>query len=163
MKTFKEWLLIEASDVMSIVDSFLNSEIGIKNQKNDCKTVARAFVNWAGQNGIHADVLLLAPPSQETINQRPDLKGKSGSGDSHIMPVVNGQAIDFTVRQFPGQTRKYNQPLITPVNEVPSLYKRIGGYYTDAPDYFKTGTPFYLGPWSGLPRFFDKNFPDELM
>lgn len=163
MRTFNEWLLIEASDIMSIVDSFLNSEAGLKNQKNDCKTVTRAFIKWAEQNGVKADVLLLAAPSAETVQHRPELKGKSGSGDSHIMPVVNGNAIDFTARQFPGQTRPYNKPLITPIGNVQKVYNQIGGYYTDAPDWFGTGTPFYLGPWSGMPSFFDRNFSDELM
>ena len=163
MRNFKQWLLFESTDVNSIVKNFLTSDVGIANQNNDCKTVTRAFVNWAKQNGIKADVLLLAPPSADTVKQRPDLKGKSGEGDSHIMPVVDGSAIDFTARQFPGQTRSYNDPLITPIGSVPNVYKKIGGYYTDAPDYFETGTPFYLGPWSGLPSFFNKNFADELM
>lgn len=163
MQSFKEWLLFESSDVRSVVENFLKSEIGIKNQKMDCKTVTRAFLDWANKNRIKADVLLLAPPSAKTIAERPELKGKSGEGDSHVMPVVNGHAIDFTARQFPGQTRPYNKPLITPIGSVPSVYKKIGGYYTDAPDYFETGTPYYLGPWNGIPSFFNKNFADELM
>ena len=165
MKSFHQWMLQENNNNLNqIVENFLKSEIGIQNQKNDCKTVARAFVKWAKQNGIKADVLLLAPPSAETIKNRPELKGKSGEGDSHIMPVVDGNAIDFTVRQFPAQRgRPYDKPLITPIGNVEKVYKQIGGYYTDAPEYFGTGTPYYLGPWSGMPSFFNKNFSDELM
>jgi len=115
------------------------------------------------KNGIQAKVLLLAPPSAETIKQRPDLSGKSGNGDSHIMPVVGDNAIDFTVRQFPGQNRSYDQPLITKLNQVKQIYNKLGGYFTDKPEWFNDGESYYFGEYESMPSFFDISFPDDLM
>jgi len=151
------------NDVNSVVQSFLNSEVGKANRLNDCKTVTRAFVNWAKDNGVQANVMLLAPPSTEVIEQRPELKGKSGTGDSHIMPIVAGQTIDFTARQFPGVSATYEKPLIMPLNQAKSYYEKVGGYFTDAPEYFNGGQTSYVGSWDGLPSYFNKSFSDELM
>lgn len=153
----------ESSSISGIVDAFVNDPIGKKYANYDCKTVTRAFVKWAEANNIPTQVLSLAPPSAETIKQRPNLRGKSGEGDGHIMPVVNGQAIDFTVRQF-GVNRSYENPLITPISQVKQVYNKIGGYFTDAPEWFLGGKTHYLGPWSAMPSsIMNMDFGDEVL
>ena len=161
----KEWLVLSGLNeqnmsIEDIVRQYLDSDIGKKYENYDCKTVTRAFIRWADGNGIHAEVLHLAPPSAEFVKMNPQFKGKSGKGDSHMMPVVNGYAIDFTVRQF-GINRPYKNPLITPLNGVKSVYGKFG-YYTDSPDWFNGGKSFYLGPWYSIPTV-KKGFQDEIM
>ena len=146
--TLSEWLVLsglceQTLDINTVVQQYLNSEIGKKYQNHDCKSVTRAFIQWAESNGMQAQALHLAPPSAEFIQKNPQFKGKSGEGDSHIMPVINGYAVDFTARQF-GLNRPYNNPLITPINQVKSVYGKFG-YYTDNPDWFNGGKSFHLG------------------
>jgi hypothetical protein len=120
----------EQSDINSIIKEYLNSEIGKKYQEFDCKTVTRAFVKWAKEKGIHANVVLLAAPSIELVRENPKkYGGSSGEGDQHIMPVVNNHAIDFTIRQF-GLPNTYFQPVITPINNLESVYGKFG-YFTN--------------------------------
>jgi hypothetical protein len=154
---FKLWL--ENLDINNIVQQYLNSDIGKKYQNHDCKSVTRAFIQWAESNGMQSQALHLAPPSAEFIQKNPQFKGKSGTGDSHIMPVINGYAVDFTARQF-GLNKPYNDPLITPINQVKSVYGKFG-YYTDSPDWFK-GKSFYLGSWKSMPTI-DTEFQDETL
>jgi hypothetical protein len=165
MKTFLEWLelsgLVEQNlDINSIIQQYLNSDIGRKYQNHDCKSVTRAFIQWAESNGMQAQALHLAPPSAEFIQKNPKFKGKGGAGDSHIMPVINGYAVDFTARQF-GLNKPYNDPLITPIGQVESVYQKFG-YYTDKPDWFGGGNSFYLGSWKSMPTI-DTNFGDETL
>ena len=150
----------ESVDLKTIVSFFVKSEVGQKNKDNDCKTVTRAFVNWAKQYNIpNVDVILLAPPSKEFVKKNPEFKGKSGLGDSHIMPVINDVAIDFTVRQF-GLPNKFDNPLITPLDKLKSIYRKFG-YYTDAPKWMN-GKSDWRGKWDSIPfSWFDKNFSDE--
>lgn len=147
------------NDTNTIVQNFLNSDAGIHYAKYDCKSVTRAFVNWAKQNNIPAQVLILAPPDPELVKAGKAPKGKSGEGDSHIMPVVNDKAIDFTVRQF-GVSRPYENPLITPISQTKQVYGKIGGYYTYFPDWFNNGQTYYLGTFEGQ-NIVPQNFTDE--
>ena len=158
----KENFQLKEATVQDVIRGYLNSEIGKKYARYDCKTVTRAFLKWAKEKNIPTQVLFLAPPSAETIKQNPQFKGKSGTGDAHIMPVVSGQAIDFTVRQFPGkQGTPYEKPLITPVGQVKQVYNKLGGYYTDAPAWMNNKSD-YLG--STLPPSIAKmDFGDELL
>lgn len=158
----------KSSGISKIVQDFVSSGIGKKYQKHDCKTVTRAFVKWASTNNISTQVLSLAPPHPDVIKKRPELRGKSGEGDGHIMPVVGGYALDFTARQFPGQAGYvYSNPLVTPIGEVSTVYKKIGGYFTYAPNWFiVNGKPatHYLGPLESIPSdIFNQNFGDELL
>lgn len=146
--------------INAIVQQYLNSQIGQKYSNYDCKSVTRAFISWAESNGMQAEALHLAPPSAEFIKQNPTLAGKSGSGDSHIMPVINGYAVDFTARQF-GLDRPYNNPLITPIKDVEQVYRRFG-YYTDSPSWFDGGKSSYVGKWKAIPTM-DTNFDDEIL
>ena len=160
MKTFFQFLENqENNDAGKIAQKFIQSPEGQKHSNSDCKTVTRAFVNWAKQNNIPVQVLILAPPDPELINARKAPAGKSGEGDSHIMPVVNDKAIDFTVRQF-GVNRLYENPLITPTSETERVYRNLGGYYTYAPDWFNNGQTYYLGSFEGQ-RIVPKDFKDE--
>ena len=116
------------------------------NKSDDCKISTYKFVNWLKTNkNINPDVLLLAPPKD--IKKYP---GKNKEGDSHIFTIINGNGIDFTANQFPG----VSEPLkITPEAQIPSEYKRIGGYYTSTPDYFKNKT-FIKDKFNNLPQWF---------
>jgi len=150
------------NDLSSIVQSFVKSPLGQKYQKHDCKTVTRAFVQWAEQNNIPTEVITFAPPSADFIKKYPQFRGKSGQGDGHIMPIVNGNAIDFTVRQF-GVNRPFDNPLITPVGNLRSVYGKFG-YFTDAPEWFLGGKSYWQGPLSAIPsEIFNQNFGDELL
>jgi pyrimidine deaminase RibD-like protein len=142
-----------------IAAAFMADPIGKQYAKADCKTSTRAFVKWATAKGFKPETMNLAPPSAETVKQRPELKGQSGHGDGHIFPIINGYGIDFTATQFPGVTQV---PLITPVAQIPTVYKRIGGYYTDAPEWMG-GKTSWQGPWDQIPAdvMKDKNFADN--
>ena len=145
-----------------IIQSFVNSEIGQKYKTYDCKTVTRAFVNWAEQNQISTQVISLAPPSADFIKQNPQFGGKRGEGNGHIMPIVNNNAIDFTVRQF-GVNRPFERPLVTPVSNLKSVYGRFG-YFTDRPEWFLGGKTHWVGSLSQIPpSIFNQNFGDELL
>jgi len=162
---FIEWLVLSGLceqnlDINTIVQQYLNSDIGRKYQNYDCKSVTRAFIQWAEKNGMQAQALHLAPPSAEFVQKNPQFKGKSGEGDSHIMPVINGYAVDFTARQF-GLNRPYNNPLITPIGQVKSVYGKFG-YYTNSPEWFDGGKSFHLGSWKSMPTI-DTNFQDETL
>jgi len=158
-----EWLVLSGLreqnlDIRSVVQQYLNSDVGKKYERYDCKTVTRAFIQWARKNGMQAQVLHLAPPSAEFLQKNPQFRGKSGEGDSHIMPVMNGYALDFTARQF-GLKRDYDDPLITPIGQVESIYSKFG-YFTDNPEWFHGGKSFYLGP---LESTLDAGFADEIL
>ena len=154
--------ILENKDLGTIVKSFVNSPAGQKYRQHDCKTVTRAFVDWADQNRIPTQVISLAPPSAAFIEKNPRFRGKSGEGDAHIMPVVAGNAIDFTVRQF-GVGRPFEDPLITPINSMKSVYGRFG-YFTDAPEWFLGGKSYWMGPLRAIPReIFNQDFGDEIL
>jgi hypothetical protein len=160
MKTFFQFLENQGNnDAEEIAKKFIKSPEGKKHSNSDCKTVTRAFVNWAKQNNIPAKVLLLAPPDPELIKAGKAPAGRSGEGDSHIMPVVNDEAIDFTVRQFDVK-RPYENPLITPISKTKQVYRNLGGYYTYAPDWFNNGKTYYLGSFEGQ-NIVPKDFTDE--
>jgi hypothetical protein len=153
---------MDFSDLQSIIQSFVNSPVGQQYKQHDCKTVTRAFAEWAEQNKIPAQVISLAPPSAEFVKQNPKFKGKSGEGDGHIMPVVNNNAIDFTVRQF-GINRPFENPLVTPVANLQSVYGKFG-YFTDRPEWFLGGKSYWMGPLRSIPSaIFNQNFGDELL
>lgn len=156
MITFMEFL--QGMETQSAVSSFLSSDAGKRVAHMDCKTVTRAFINWAGQNGIKARVILLVPPSPEMIKKHPEMGGKGGQGDAHIMPVVNNDAIDFTARQF-GFPNTFDNPLITPIQGLKATYQPKG-YFTDSPEW-NNGKPFYIGPWEGMPDWMGRDFTDE--
>jgi len=152
----------QESTVEDIVNSFVNSEIGKKYSKYDCKSVTRAFVKWATDNNIETKIITFAPPSAEFIKQHPKFKGKSGEGDGHIMPIVNNKAIDFTVRQF-GVNRSYQNPLITPLSNIESIYSKFG-YYTNKPEWFDGGKTHWIGSLSNIPSdIFNQEFGDEIL
>jgi len=152
----------DQSSIDEIIRSFVSSPSGQKSAKHDCKTVTRAFVQWADQNQIPTQVINLAPPSAAFIKKNPRFQGKSGEGDGHIMPIVDGQAIDFTVRQF-GVNRPFEQPLITPVSNLPSVYGRFG-YFTDRPEWFLGGKTHWIGPLNQIPAaIFNQDFGDEIL
>ena len=150
------------NDLSTIIQSFVASPLGQKYKQYDCKTVTRAFVQWAEQNKIPTQVVSLAPPSADFIAKNPRYKGKSGQGDGHIMPIVNGNAIDFTVRQF-GINRPFNNPLVTPTSSLPAIYGKFG-YFTDKPEWFLGGKSHWIGPLNSIPsEIFNQNFGDELL
>jgi len=150
------------NNLPTIIQSFVNSPIGQKYKQHDCKTVTRAFVQWAEQNKIPTQVVSLAPPSADFIAKNPQFKGKSGEGDGHIMPIVNGSAIDFTVRQF-GVNRPFNNPLVTPTNSLPAVYGKFG-YFTDKPEWFLGGKSHWIGALNAIPpAIFNQNFGDEML
>ena len=151
-----------SNSLQTIIQSFVNSPIGQKYKQHDCKTVTRAFVQWAEQNKIPTQVVSLAPPSADFIAKNPRYKGKSGQGDGHIMPIVNGNAIDFTVRQF-GVNRPFNNPLVTPTNSLPAIYGKFG-YFTDKPEWFLGGKSHWIGALNAIPpAIFNQNFGDEML
>jgi len=151
-----------SKDSGKIIQSFVNSPSGQKYKQHDCKTVTRAFVQWAEQNKIPTQVVLLAPPSADSIAKNPQFKGKSGTGDAHIMPIVNGDAIDFTFRQFDVK-RPFENPLVTSTDKLQSVYSKFG-YFTDNPDCFPEGKSLWIGAWNAIPKkILDQNFDDELL
>jgi predicted chitinase len=165
MQKLGEGIEEDATSIQQIVNSYLSSDIGKAYAKHDCKTVTRAFVKWAKQNNIPTKVLNLAPPHPNLIDQRPELKGRSGEGDGHIMPIVGDQAIDFTARQFPSVSNPYNQPLITPLSQIKQVYQKLGGYFTYAPDWYLNGkASYYIGTWESQPAsIMNQDFGDELL
>jgi len=149
----------QQQSTQDVIRKFLESDIGKKSEKFDCKTVTRNFVNWAEEQKIpNVQVIHLAKPHDDVVAQRPELRGKSGTGDSHMMPVVNNDAIDFTARQF-NQPNQFNSPLVTPLSSIKQVYNKIGGYFTYKPESFYGGKDMYIGPWSGLQigSFVDEN------
>jgi predicted nucleotidyltransferase len=139
-------------NIKDIAQEFMSSKS--YNKSDDCKISTYKFVNWLKTNkNINPDVLLLAPPKD--IKKYP---GKSKEGDSHIFTIINGNGIDFTANQFPG----VSEPLkITPEAQIPSEYKRIGGYYTSTPDYFKNKT-FIKDKFNNLPQWFHDGLKSSL-
>jgi hypothetical protein len=78
------------------------------------------------------------------------------------MPIVNGNAIDFTARQF-GINRPFENPLITPTNSLQSVYGKFG-YFTDKPEWFLGGKSYWIGPLNSIPRkIFNQNFGNEML
>ena len=154
-----------SKDSGKIIQSFVNSPTGQKYKQHDCKPVTRAFVQWAEQNKIPTQVVLLAPPSADFIAKNPQFqskKGKPGEGDSHIMPIVNGEAIDFTVRQF-GVERPFENPLVTSTDNLQSVYGKFG-YFTDNPDWFPGGKSHWIGALNAIPPvILNQNFGDEML
>lgn len=145
-------ILKEALDKQQIIDiakEFMSSNSYDKS--HDCKRSTYEFVNWLKKNKkFEPDVLLLAPPKD--IKKFP---GKSGDGDSHIFAIIDGFGVDFTANQFPG----VSEPLkITPENQIPSAYKKIGGYYTLFPDWFEGGKTSLKTKWNNLPDWMQKSF-----
>jgi hypothetical protein len=121
------------------------------NPNHDCKRSTYEFINWLKKNKkFEPDALLLAPPKD--IKKYP---GKSGDGDSHIFAIIDGYGVDFTANQFPG----ISEPLkITPENKIPTEYKKIGGYYTNSPDWFEGGRTSIKTKWNNLPSWMQKSF-----
>jgi hypothetical protein len=151
-----------SSDLDTIIQKFVDSPSGQKYKAHDCKTVTRTFVAWAEQNNIPTEVITFAPPSAEFVQKNPQFKGKSGQGDGHIIPIVNGNAIDFTIRQF-GVNRPFDNPLVTPVSNIKSVYSKFG-YFTDTPDWFLNGKTHWRGPLKSIPStIFNQDFGDELL
>lgn len=152
--------VVQQQSTQDVIRKFLESDIGKKSEKFDCKTVTRNFVKWAEEQKIpNVKVVHLVGPHADVVAKRPELKGKSGTGDSHIMPIVNNEAIDFTARQF-GQSNQFNNPLVTPLSSIKQVYQKIGGYFTDKPEWFYGGKDMYIGPWSGVQI---GSFADEIL
>lgn len=147
LSTIKENL--DKQQIVDIAKEFIKSNS--YNKSHDCKRSTYEFVNWLKKNKkFEPDVLLLAPPKD--IKKFP---GKSGDGDSHIFAIIGGFGVDFTANQFPG----VSEPLkITPESQIPSEYKKIGGYYTDFPDWFEGGKTSLKTKWNNLPNWMKKSF-----
>jgi hypothetical protein len=150
-------LLKEALDLQQIqqlAKEFMDSESFKKFPEHDCKRSTIEFVKWVKKNkGFEPEVLLLAPPKD--IKKFP---GVSKDGDSHIFSIVDGFGVDFTANQFPG----ISEPLkITPENQIPTEYKKIGGYYTLYPDWFENGKTFIKAKLGSLPQWFKGGDSEE--
>ena len=149
-------ILNEALNQQQIVDiakEFMESNS--YNKSHDCKRSTYEFVNWLKTNkDFEPEVLLLAPPKD--IKKFP---GKSGEGDAHIFTIINGLGVDFTANQFPG----VSEPLkITPENQIPTEYKKIGGYYTLYPDWFEDGKTSVKAKFNNLPQWvLKKDFKEK--
>ncbi len=149
-------ILTEVLDKQQIVDiakEFMESSS--YNKSHDCKRSTYEFVNWLKKNKkFEPEVLLLAPPKDTK-----KFPGKSGDGDSHIFAIIDGFGVDFTANQFPG----VSEPLkITSENQIPSEYKKIGGYYTLYPDWFENGKTAVKGKFNSLPKWFHDGLKKEL-
>jgi hypothetical protein len=147
IKTLNESL--DKQQIFNVAKEFMISSS--YNKSHDCKRSTYKFVNWLKKNKkFEPEVLLLAPPQD---NKK--FPGKSGDGDSHIFTIIDGYGVDFTSNQFPG----ISEPLkITPENQIPSEYKKIGGYYTLYPDWFENKKTSLKTKWSNLPNWFKKSF-----
>jgi hypothetical protein len=147
IKTLNESL--DKQQIFNVAKEFMTSSS--YNKSHDCKRSTYEFVNWLKKNKkFEPEVLLLAPPQD---NKK--FPGKSGDGDSHIFTIIDGYGVDFTSNQFPG----ISEPLkITPENQIPSEYKKIGGYYTLYPDWFENKKTSLKTKWSNLPNWFKKSF-----
>ncbi len=148
-------ILNEALNQQQIVDiakEFMNSKN--YNPDHDCKRSTFEFIKWVKKNkGFEPTTLLLAPPKD--IKKFP---GKSKDGDSHIFSIIDGYGVDFTANQFPG----ISEPLkITPENQIPSEYKKIGGYYTSFPDWFENSKTSIKSKFNNLPQWFRDGFEKE--
>jgi len=147
-----EHLITESLDKQQIIDiakEFMASDS--YNRSHDCNRSTYEFKNWLKKNKkFEPEVILLAPP-QDTKK----FPGKSGYGDAHIFAIIDGYGVDFTANQFPG----INEPLkITPENQIPSEYKKIGGYYTSYPDWFEKGKTSLKAKWYNLPIWMPRSF-----
>jgi len=143
---------LNEQEIVSIAKEFMNSDS--YNSNHDCKRSTFEFINWLKKNkGFEPNVLLLAPPKD--IKKFP---GKSKDGDSHIFAIIDGYGVDFTANQFPG----ISKPLkITSENQIPSEYKKIGGYYTLYPDWFENGKTAIKTKFNNLPQWFRDGFEKE--
>jgi len=143
---------LNEQEIVSIAKEFMNSDS--YNSNHDCKRSTFEFINWLKKNkGFEPNALLLAPPKD--IKKFP---GKSKDGDSHIFAIIDGYGVDFTANQFPG----ISEPLkITPENQIPSEYKKIGGYYTLYPDWFENGKTAIKTKFNNLPQWFRDGFEKE--
>ena len=148
----------DKTQVLRLAKEFMSSDS--YNSDHDCKKSTYEFVNWLKKNkGFEPDVLLLAPPSAEVVKKNPELKGKSGDGDSHIFAIVDGYGVDFTANQFPGISDSLK---ITPENKIPGEYKKIGGYFTDYPDWFENGKTSLKTKWANLPTWMLKDLKEGI-
>lgn len=144
---------LNQQEVEAVAREFMDSKS--YDPSHDCKRSTYEFVKWLKSNKkINPDVLLLATPKD--IKKFP---GKSGDGDSHIFTILDGFGVDFTANQFPG----VSEPLkVTPESKIPSEYKRIGGYYTNFPDWFEGGKTAIKAKFSNLPKWFHDGLKAEL-
>ena len=140
--------VLNQQQIVDLAKEFMNSKN--YNSNHDCKRSTFEFIKWVKKNKEFEPIaLLLAPPKD--IKTFP---GKSGDGDSHIFSIIDGYGVDFTADQFPG----VSEPLkITLEDQIPSEYKKIGGYYTLFPDWFPEetngGKTFIKTTWSKLPSW----------
>ena len=143
---------LNQQQIVDIAKEFMSSKN--YNPDHDCKRSTFEFIKWAKKNkGFEPTTLLLAPPKD--IKKFP---GKSKDGDSHIFSIIDGYGVDFTANQFPG----ISEPLkITPENQIPSEYKKIGGYYTLFPDWFENGKTSIKTKFNNLPQWFYDSFEKE--
>lgn len=141
--------VLNQQQIVDIANEFMNSDSYDKS--HDCKRSTFEFIKWLKKNkGFEPEALLLAPPKD--IKKFP---GKSGDGDSHIFSIIDGFGVDFTANQFPG----ISEPLkITSENQIPSEYKKIGGYYTLYPDWFENGKTAIKAKFNNLPQWFRDGF-----
>lgn len=140
---------LNKQQIADIAKEFMSSDSYDKS--HDCKRSTYEFVNWLKKNKkFEPEVLLLAPPKDKK-----KFPGKSGDGDSHIFAIIDRFGVDFTANQFPG----ISEPLkITPENQIPNEYKKIGGYYTLFPDWFEGGKTSLKTKWNNLPDWMQKSF-----
>jgi len=140
------------TNIEQIAKEFMDSNS--YNPNHDCKRSTFEFIKWVKENkGFEPIALLLAPPKD--IKRFP---GKSGDGDSHIFSIIDGHGVDFTTNQFPG----VSEPLkITPEDQIPLEYKKIGGYYTLYPDWFENGKTAIKTKFNNLPQWFRDGFEKE--
>ena len=146
--------VLNQQQIVDVAKEFMNSEN--YNPNHDCKRSTFEFINWVKKNkGFEPIALLLAPPKD--IKMFP---GKSRDGDSHIFSIIDGYGVDFTADQFPG----VSEPLkITFENQIPSEYKKIGGYYTNYPEWFEAGKTFLKTKFNNLPQWFHDGFKQDIV
>ena len=131
----------EFNSVEKIVSKYIeDTEYDIKNSLGNCSFFTRDVINWAKKNGIKADYIYM-PMSEEYRRKNKigkDFGGKKDNSDweDHVVPIINGEIIDFTYTNegVSHKVRKVNT--IPPINTITpmivdyniSLFKPNGIY-----------------------------------
>jgi hypothetical protein len=144
--------VMDLNQIQQLAQEFMKSKS--YNSNHDCKRSTFKFISWVKKNkGFEPKALLLAPPKD--IKKFP---GKSEKGDAHIFSIIGEFGVDFTANQFSG----IKKPLkITPKDQIPLEYKKIGGYYTSYPEWFENGKTSIETKFNSLPQWFRDGFKKE--
>jgi hypothetical protein len=119
----------------NIISKYIEEvEYDIYNSLHNCYFFTRDVINWSKKNGIKADYVYM-PLSEEYRKKNKigkDFGGKEDDSDweDHVVPMINGQIIDFTYTPN-GVSKKVREentipPLIVDYDE--SLFKPSGLY-----------------------------------